>query len=114
LPAEGQKVTLGSLLALGITGGIIPCPSALVVLLVAIASHRVGLGLVLIVAFSLGLAAVLTGIGLLMVYSRNLLTRLDFSKSGLLGRLPIASAVAVGCMGVAIAFEALKTGGILR
>ncbi len=57
LPADGEKVTMGSLLTLGITGGIIPCPSALVVLLVAINTNQVALGLLLIVAFSLGLAS---------------------------------------------------------
>ena len=113
VPADGQQVTIGSMLALGITGGIIPCPSALVVLLVAIASHRVGLGLLLIVAFSLGLACVLTGIGLLMVYGRGLLSRVRMSGA-VWGRLPMASALAVSCLGMLIAFEALNAAGLLR
>lgn len=113
LPADGQQVKLSNLLALGISGGIIPCPSALVVLLVAVASHRVALGLALILAFSFGLAAVLTGIGLLMVYSRNLMSRFNFG-GGLLGRMPMLSAVVVTGLGLLIAFEALKSGGVLR
>ena len=52
-----------SLLAVGVSGGLLPCPSALVVLLAAISLHRVAFGLVLIVAFSLGLALTITGIG---------------------------------------------------
>ena len=56
-----------ALLAMGASAGLIPCPSALVVLLGAISQHRIGLGLVLIVAFSAGLAATLTGLGLLVV-----------------------------------------------
>src|SRR5205085_780119 len=67
VPADGQNVSLRSLLALGITGGIIPCPSALVVLLVAVYFGKVALGLSLMLAFRLGLASVLTGIGILMV-----------------------------------------------
>src|SRR5262249_13720202 len=59
-PALGNRRLLG----LGISGGIIPCPTALVVLLAAISLHRIGYGLVLIVAFSLGLAATMTGLGL--------------------------------------------------
>jgi ABC-type nickel/cobalt efflux system permease component RcnA len=114
LPADGQRVTLGNLLALGIMGGIIPCPSALVVLLVAIAYHKVALGLALILSFSLGLAAVLTGIGLIVVYGRSLLERVNFTRSGLVGRLPMASALAVSCLGLVIAFQALSTGGVLR
>ena len=52
---------------MGASAGLIPCPSALVVLLGAVAQHQIGLGLVLIVAFSAGLAATLTGLGLAVV-----------------------------------------------
>lgn len=112
LPADGSKVTMGGLLALGITGGIIPCPTALVVLLAAIAYHRVALGLAWILSFSLGLAAVLTVLGLLVVYGRGLMSRFDPSRlrfgSGLLARLPMASALVVAVLGVLIAFQSLQ------
>ena len=58
------------LVGMGTAAGLIPCPSALVVLLAAISQHEVGLGLLLIVAFSLGLAGTLTGLGLAVVYAR--------------------------------------------
>ncbi len=106
LPAEGQKVSLGSLLALGISGGIIPCPSALVVLLVAIRLARVDLGLLLIVAFSLGLAVVLTAIGILMVYSRGLVSRIKF-QGGFMARLPMISALMVSGLGILLAINSL-------
>lgn len=70
--ADGSPVTWRSLLALGISGGLLPCPSALVVLLSAIALSRVEFGLMLVVAFSLGLAGTLTAIGLAMVYAKRL------------------------------------------
>src|SRR5207247_1959016 len=54
---EGD-VTLGSLIALGASGGLVPCPSGLILLLGAIRFHRIGLGMLLLVAFSTGLAAV--------------------------------------------------------
>ncbi|MDQ3707060.1 MAG: hypothetical protein M3437_17910 [Chloroflexota bacterium] len=107
LPANGQPVTLGSLLALGISGGIIPCPSALVVLLASIRLARVDLGLMLILAFSLGLAVVLTGIGLLTVWGKGLVGRVKFNK-GLLSRLPMASALAVSCLGIFLAINSLS------
>jgi nickel/cobalt exporter len=66
-----RSVSLAQLFTLGITGGIIPCPAALIVLLSAFALHRIGLGFFLIVAFSIGLAAVLIGFGMLMVYARR-------------------------------------------
>ena len=53
-----------SLVAVGVSGGLLPCPSALVVLLAAISLHRVAFGLLLVVAFSFGLAAAITGVGL--------------------------------------------------
>lgn len=106
LPVEGQKVSLGSLLALGISGGIIPCPSALVVLLVAVRLARVDLGLLLIVAFSLGLAVVLTAIGILMVYSRGLVSRIKF-QGGFMARLPMASALMVSGLGILLAINSL-------
>lgn len=106
LPADGQPVTLGSLLALGISGGIIPCPSALVVLLASIRLARVDLGLLLILAFSLGLAVVLTGIGLLTVWGKGLIGRVKFN-TGLLSRMPMASAIAVSCLGIFLAINSL-------
>lgn len=104
--ADGSRITWRSLLALGISGGILPCPSALVVLLAAIALHRVAYGLLLVVAFSIGLAGVLTGIGLIFLYAGR------FMKSkGWLDRLtkllPTASAFIITCAGLAICYEAL-------
>jgi nickel/cobalt transporter (NicO) family protein len=111
--ADGGPVTWRGLLALGISGGLLPCPSALVVLLSAIALHRVAFGMLLIVAFSIGLAGVLTGIGLLLVYARRLFER--FPTDGrLLQALPIASAAFVTLAGVVIAAGALVQAGVLR
>lgn len=101
------------LVMLGISGGLLPCPSALVVLLSAIALHRVGFGLLLIVAFSLGLAGVLTGIGLLLAYARRVADRLPFGGRTL-RVLPVISAGAVTLMGVAITVESLVSGGVIR
>jgi ABC-type nickel/cobalt efflux system permease component RcnA len=85
---------------MGASAGLIPCPSALVVLLGALSQHQVGLGLVLITAFSLGLAATITAIGLGVVYARAQLSRLNVS-SRVATALPAASAlviVVVGCV----------------
>jgi ABC-type nickel/cobalt efflux system permease component RcnA len=98
--------TASALLALGVSGGILPCPSALVVLLSAIALHRIGLGLVLIVAFSAGLASVLSGIGILVVRAGKVLSRFD-SAGAWMRRLPAVSALLVGILGLAIAGKAL-------
>jgi nickel/cobalt exporter len=94
------------LLAVGISGGALPCPSALVVLLAAISLHRVAFGLVLIVAFSLGLALTITGIGLVAVFARSAFARKSFD--GLALRiLPALSAVVIVVAGVAMTVHAL-------
>ena len=95
-----SAITWRGLAAMGVSAGIVPCPSALVVLLAAIAQHRVGLGLVLIVAFSAGLAATLTALGLAVVWSGRALTRIRVPGRAV-AALPTASAlviVAVGCL----------------
>jgi ABC-type nickel/cobalt efflux system permease component RcnA len=110
-------VSVGSLIGLGISGGIVPCPSALVVLLSAVALHRIGLGLLLIVAFSAGLASVLVLIGLLVVQGRRLMERVPWQgpkAPWLLRRLPIFSAGAVCLLGTAIALQSLSGAGLVR
>ena len=107
-----DKVTLGSLLTLGISGGIVPCTGALVILLLAVALHRVAFGLLLLVAFSVGLAAVLIAVGVLIVKARPLVER--FSGDGRwIQRLPIASAVVIIAVGCAITFKTLMHSGIM-
>ena len=104
--AGAGRVTWRSLLALGIAGGILPCPSALVVLLTAISIHRVGYGMLLILAFSIGLAAVLTGIGLLLVHARGLFNRLPVNHA--VARIsPVVSAAVVAVLGAGIAWQAV-------
>ena len=79
-PPPRPRARARRLLGIGISGGIIPCPTALVVLLAAISLHRVGYGLVLIVAFSVGLAAAMTAIGLLAVSAKRVFDRVDFER----------------------------------
>jgi len=114
------SVSWKSLAALGISGGILPCPSALVVLLGAISLHRVGLGLLLVLAFSVGLATVLVAIGLGLVWAGRLLSRSQpvFSRSARLAllwklapALPAISAFAVTGIGIAMTVRAFGDPG---
>ena len=91
---------------MGAAAGLIPCPSALVVLLAAIAQHEVALGLLLIVVFSLGLAATLTGLGLTVVYARGLIpTRLASGR--LASALPAVSALVIVAVGALLTARAV-------
>lgn len=111
LPPE--QVTWRSILALGISGGILPCPSALIVLLSAIALGRIGFGLLLVLAFSAGLAGVLSGIGLLFVYAGRLI---EFTpkRRWVLRFLPVASALVISLAGLGITVRALDQIGLFR
>jgi ABC-type nickel/cobalt efflux system permease component RcnA len=95
-----------SLLALGASAGLIPCPSALVVLLGAVAQHRIGLGLVLIAAFSLGLAATLSGLGVAVVHAGKALARLPV-PGRLATAIPALSAALIVVVGVALTAQAV-------
>jgi ABC-type nickel/cobalt efflux system permease component RcnA len=103
---HGDELTSKGILGVGVAAGLLPCPSALVVLLSAIALHRIGLGLALIVAFSLGLAATITGIGLIAVLARRTFGR--FSLEGRVVRmLPAVSAALILAVGILITARAI-------
>ena len=98
--------SLRQLIGVGISGGILPCPSALVVLLSAIALHRVAFGLALITAFSIGLASVVSGIGLIVLYARGIAARIPRSGS-VINVLPAVSSAVITVAGLVIVARAL-------
>jgi nickel/cobalt transporter (NicO) family protein len=103
---EDEALSRRSLVAVGITGGLLPCPSALVVLLAAISLHRVPFGMLLIVAFSAGLALSITGIGLVAVFAKQIFKRASF-EGRLVRLLPAASALVILAAGLAMTVRAL-------
>ena len=119
---EGN-ISLKSLLALGVSGGLIPCPSALLLLLSSIALGQVGYGLILVLSFSLGLASVLTGLGLLLIYSKYLFKRLPIEKwtdqksfkiKWIMNVIPIVTATAITFIGLMISIQALWQIGMVK
>lgn len=100
-----QDLTWKGLVGMGASAGLVPCPSALVVLLAGIAQHQVALGLLLILVFSLGLAATLTGLGLAVVGAGRLGTRVHV-PAALATALPAVSALAIVAAGVALTARA--------
>jgi nickel/cobalt exporter len=98
------------LATLGISGGLIPCPSAMVILLAAVALNKTAYGMLLVVAFSVGLAMTLTLVGLIFLYARNRLRgpRLGARWPQL---LPVLSAGAITLVGVVLCFGALRSWG---
>jgi nickel/cobalt exporter len=108
---EGE-VTLGSLIALGASGGLVPCPSALVLLLSSVALGRIGLGMLLLVSFSAGLAVVLMTIGLAVLYAKHLLPDSEkASRHAALRLIPVFSAALIVCIGLVMTGVSL---GVIR
>lgn len=98
--AAAPPLSRGGLAALAVAGGILPSPTALVVLLASVALDRVAYGLALIGAFSLGLATALVLVGIVALRAR------DAVASRLAGRmarlLPVASASAIAIVGLGL------------
>jgi ABC-type nickel/cobalt efflux system permease component RcnA len=108
--AEPRRRRSG-LIGMGVAGGLVPSPSALIVLLGAIALGRTWFGFALVAAYGLGMAATLTATGLLLVKLAGRLDRLAGVRSGLLGRLasltPVATALVVVVLGIGLAIRSL-------
>jgi ABC-type nickel/cobalt efflux system permease component RcnA len=106
-----ERTGFWALLSLGISGGIVPCVDALIGLLFAISLNKLTWGVIILCAFSLGLAAVLVTIGILMVMAKPVIER--FTGRGVwLQRLPIISATVVIVLGAVLVFKALNVVGI--
>jgi ABC-type nickel/cobalt efflux system permease component RcnA len=104
-----RALSLRELCVLGITGGIVPCPAALVVLLSAFSLHRIGFGLFLITAFSFGLAAVLVIVGLTMVYAKRVMSSRVRAGNTALRYLPLLSSAFMVVLGVGITASAFAS-----
>jgi ABC-type nickel/cobalt efflux system permease component RcnA len=99
-------------MALGASGGLVPCPSALVLLLSSVALGRVGLGMILLVSFSAGLAVVLMTIGLAVLYAKHLLPDSEKTARHPAFRLiPVFSAAIIVCIGLVMTGVSL---GVIR
>ncbi len=102
-----KEITWKSLLALGVSGGLLPCPSALVLMLSAINLNRVGYGLILTFIFSIGLAATLTIIGLAFLYGGRAFGGSRLAGSRIVKALPVFSAFVITCVGAVICYNSL-------
>jgi nickel/cobalt transporter (NicO) family protein len=113
-----SDISLGSLIALGASGGLVPCPSALVLLLSAISIGRIGFGLLLLTSFSLGLSMVLIAIGVAVLYAKSLFPEnRRFANHPLLVYAPVVSAAVITCVGLvmtAVALGWIKPQGMIQ
>jgi len=111
---EGE-ISMKSLMALGASGGLVPCPSALVLLLAAVSVGRTGFGLLLLISFSLGLALVLMATGLVVLYAKRFIPeRKDRRPNPLSKILPVVSAAVITLIGVVLTGNALGLIPVIR
>ncbi len=96
---EGKTPSYRNILWLGVSGGVVPCPAALIVLLLALKVGRLAYGVGLLLAFSLGLAIVLVFIGILVVRASRLIRTTSLQESGWLQILPLGSAALITVLG---------------
>ncbi len=115
---EAPRITWRGLLTLGVIGGLLPCPSALLVMLAAISLGQVVYGMLLIVAFSMGLAGVLTGIGISFVFGKRLSRFLPGggatqrpSLARAIAVFPAVSALAIAAAGFLMTVQAMQQFG---
>ncbi len=104
LPAGVSVLSRRGLVAIALSGGLLPSPSALVVLLGSVALERVAFGLTLVAAFSVGLASALTLVGIAVLRARAFATRRFGSRAG--AALPILSACAITLLGAWLTLRA--------
>ncbi len=107
-----DSVRIGDLLAMGVSGGVVPCPEALGILLVAIGLNRIPLGLALVLSFSVGLALVLIGLGIVLVRFKPLMKRVLGESGGWQQGLPLVSAALVTLLGLGVTISALGSSAI--
>jgi ABC-type nickel/cobalt efflux system permease component RcnA len=108
--AAGERISWRSLLTLGISGGLVPCPSAMVLLLAAVALNKTGYGMLLVLVFSVGLAITLTAVGLMFLYARTRF-RTPHSSGRWRELLPVASAAVITLVGAFLCIGALRSFG---
>ena len=102
----GERAGFGQLVALGVSGGIVPCPAALAVLLAAISIGTFARGVSLVVIFSLGMAAALVVIGLAMVHAARFAGRY-VAESRWTKIVPVISAIIITVIGVGLTAHAI-------
>jgi ABC-type nickel/cobalt efflux system permease component RcnA len=101
------------LIGLGIAGGLLPCTDALAILIAAVNLGSVLAGMVIIAAFSVGMAAVLVAVGILMVKARSLAERFS-GETRWVKALPVASGAVLFLLGAFLTFQSLSHAGVLR
>jgi len=106
----GRPATTGQIIVFGLTGGLIPCPASITVLLLCLQLKQVALGALLVLCFSIGLAATMVTVGIIAALgARQASARWGASFEALARRAPYASAGLIAMVGGVLAWQALSS-----
>ena len=109
---DGREVTNWQILLFGLTGGLIPCPAAITVLLICIQLKALTLGATLVVSFSIGLALTLVTVGVGAAISVQQVAKRWSGFNTLAKRAPYFSSLLIGLVGVYMGVHGFM--GIMR
>jgi nickel/cobalt exporter len=105
----GRDVTTGQIILFGLTGGLIPCPAAITVLLLCLQLKQVALGATLVLCFSIGLAITMVSVGVVAALGvRHAEKRFSSSFATFARRAPYASGVLITIVGLILAVQAVR------
>ncbi|WP_442679896.1 nickel/cobalt efflux transporter [Sphingomonas sp. ASY06-1R] len=105
----GRDVTTGQIMLFGLTGGLIPCPGAITVLLLCLQVKQIALGSVLVLCFSIGLALTMVASGVIAALSVRYAERRFGGFGTLVRRAPYASGALILCVGAYVALQGWQT-----
>lgn len=107
-PLEAPRITAWDLVTTGILGGMVPCPAGILILVLSLSVQKVGWGLILLSAFSLGLGGVLTVIGVLLITAKKFMAARMEGSAPWLRRLAVASSFLIVVIGVLLTLQAVR------
>jgi nickel/cobalt exporter len=105
---QGRTITTGQIILFGLTGGLIPCPASVTILVLCLQLREVALGMTLVLCFSIGLALTLVGVGVIAAIGMNRLTAGSSFWADQAGRLPYLSGAIIALAGSFVFFEGLS------
>jgi len=104
----GRQVTTGQIILFGLTGGLIPCPAAITVLLLCLQLKQIALGATLVLCFSIGLAVTMVTVGVVAALGmRHAENRFGSAFATLARRAPYASGALITIVGLILAVQAV-------
>ena len=106
---QSRNVTNWQIIVFGLTGGLIPCPAAITVLLICLQLKQFTLGAVMVLCFSIGLALTLVSVGAASALSLRHVSKRFTGLSALARKAPYLSSALIVIVGVYVSAQGIHT-----